>query len=90
MYEFIAHATHFGDDTEAMPTALIQLFGRIESFEKAVMLSDSISVMLSVAKFDALPRIHSPIKLLKDLQKDMIFQWIPSHCGGVGNEIQIT
>jgi hypothetical protein len=84
------NATHFGDEMEAMPTALIQLFGRIWSFEKAVMLSDSISAMLSVAKFDALQRIHSSFKLLEGLEKDMISQWIPSYCGGVGNEIQIT
>jgi ribonuclease HI len=28
---------------------------------------------------------HSPTKLLKGLQKDIKFQWIPSHCD-VGNE----
>jgi hypothetical protein len=31
--------------------------------------------------------IHSFIKLLKGLEKDIKFQWIPSYWGIVGNEI---
>jgi hypothetical protein len=55
------------------------------------MFSDSIAAILSVAKVDALPskrttKIHSTIKLLKGLQKDIKFLWIPSHCAVVGNE----
>jgi hypothetical protein len=30
------HATHFGGEIEAVTTALMQLFGRIQSSEKAV------------------------------------------------------
>jgi hypothetical protein len=35
------HATHFDGEIEAMNTALMQLFGRNGSFEKAVIFSDS-------------------------------------------------
>jgi hypothetical protein len=61
-----------------MNTALVQLFGRTGSFEKAIIFSDSILVIQSVAKSDALPsksiiEMHSSIKLLKGLQKDIIF-----------------
>jgi hypothetical protein len=59
----------------------MQLFGRIVSFEKAVIFSDSSAAMQSIAKLDALPgkrvtEIHSSIKLLQGLQKDIKFQWI--------------
>jgi hypothetical protein len=35
-------------------TALMQLFGRIGSFEKAVIFSDSSAAIQSIAKLDAL------------------------------------
>jgi ribonuclease HI len=82
-------ATHFDGETETN-TAIRQLFSRTGSFEKAVIFSDSTSAILSTAQFDTLPNkrrteIHSPIKLLEDLQKAVKFQWIPSHCGVVDN-----
>jgi hypothetical protein len=85
------NATHFDGGTEAMNTALIQLICRIGSIEKAFILSDSISVIQSVTKFDALPyksvtELHSSIKLLKGLQNDIIFQWIASPYGVIDNE----
>jgi ribonuclease HI len=85
------HATHSDGEMEAMNTALMQLFGRTGSFEKAVIFSDSSAAIQSIAKLDALPskrvaEIHSSIKL-QGLQKDTKFQWIPSHCGVMGNEI---
>jgi hypothetical protein len=53
-----------------MNTALMQLFGRIGSFEKAVIFNDSSAAIQSIAKLDALPskrvpEIHSSIKLLR-------------------------
>jgi ribonuclease HI len=86
------HTTHFDGEIEAMNTALMQLFGRIGSFEKAIIFSDSSAAIQSIAKLDALPsnrvtEIPSSIKLLQGLQKDIKFQWIPSHCGDVGNEM---
>jgi ribonuclease HI len=86
------HATHFDGEIEAMSTALMQLFGRIRSYEKAVIFSDSSAAIQLIAKLDALPskrvtEIHSFIKFLQGLQKDIKFQWIPSHCGVTGNEM---
>jgi ribonuclease HI len=86
------HATCFDREIEAMNTALMQLFGRIGSFEKAVIFSDSTAAIQLLAKLDALPskrltEIHSSIELLQGLQKDVKFQWIPSHCGAMGNEM---
>jgi hypothetical protein len=68
------HATHFDGEIEAMNTALMQLFGRTGSFEKAVIFSDSSAAIQLTAKFDALPSkrvtdIHSSIKLLQGLKK---------------------
>jgi hypothetical protein len=73
-----------------MDTALIQLFGRNGSSENAVIFSDSISAIQSIAKFVTIPskrvtEFHSSIKLSKDLQKDVILQWIPSYFGVMGN-----
>jgi hypothetical protein len=61
-----------------MNTALMQLFGRIGSLQKAVIFGDSTSAIQSTAKFDALPskrvtEIYLSIKLLKGLQKDKSF-----------------
>jgi ribonuclease HI len=78
---------------EAMNTALRQLFSRTGSLKKAVIFNDSTAAILSMAKSDVLSskriteEIHSSIKLLKGLQKDMKFKWISSHCGVVGTEI---
>jgi hypothetical protein len=63
------HATHFDGEIVAMNTALMQLFGRIGSFEKAIIFSESSAAIQSTAKLDALPsrrvtEIHSSIKLL--------------------------
>jgi ribonuclease HI len=58
------HATHFDGEIEAMNTALMNLFGRIGSFEKAVIFSDSSAAIQLIAKLDAHPskrvtEIHS-------------------------------
>jgi hypothetical protein len=86
------HATHFDREVEAMNAALRQLFSGTATFKKAVIFSGSTAAILSVAKFDALQskmitEIHSSIKLLKGLQKDTKFQWIPFHCGVVVDEM---
>jgi hypothetical protein len=62
-------AAHFAGEIEAMDTALMQLFGTIGSFGKAVIFSDSSAAIQSIGKLDALPikrvtEIHSSIKLL--------------------------
>jgi hypothetical protein len=49
------HATHFDGEIEAMNTALMQMFGRNGSFEKAVIFSDSSVAIQLIAKLDALP-----------------------------------
>jgi ribonuclease HI len=85
------HETHFDGEIEAMTTALIQLFGRTGSFEKAVTFSDSTSAKTIDSKIDALSskvvtESHSLTKMLKGLQKDTTFLWIPYHFGVVANE----
>jgi hypothetical protein len=69
------HATHFDGETEAVNTALIQLLCGIGSFEKAVIFSNSVSLIHSIATFYALPskrvaEIQSSMNLLKGLQKN--------------------
>jgi hypothetical protein len=73
-------------------TALRQFFSRTGSCKKAVTFTESTAAILSISKSDAPPskritEIHSSMKLLKGLQHDIKFQWIPSHCGVVGNEM---
>jgi hypothetical protein len=72
-----------------MNAALMQLFGRIGSFQKAVIFSDSSAAIQSIAKLDALPskrvtEIHSSIKLLQGLQKgnQISVATIPLWCYG--------
>jgi hypothetical protein len=62
------------------------------ALKRLVIFSDPISTIQSAVKFDALPskrvtEIHSSIKLLKGLQKDIKLQCMLSHCGVVDNEI---
>jgi hypothetical protein len=83
---------NFGGELEAMNVALMQLVCRIGSFKKAVTLSDSTAAIQSLAKVGApcskgVTEIHLSIKQLKGLQKDVKFQWVPSHCRVVGNEM---
>jgi hypothetical protein len=61
------HSTHFDGETEAVTTALIQLFGRTGCFEKAVKFSDSVSAIQSVVKFYALPskRVWEPPTIIQ-------------------------
>jgi ribonuclease HI len=85
------HATHFDGETEAMNTALMQIFGRTGSFTKAIIFSDSITATELRKKSDALPHkrvteIYSYIKLLKGLQKHIKFMWISYHCDVADNE----
>jgi hypothetical protein len=49
------HATYFDEETEAMNTPLLQLFGRTGSFKKGVIFSDSIIAIQLTAKFYELP-----------------------------------
>jgi hypothetical protein len=68
------YTTHFDGETKAVNTALLQLFSRIRSFEKAVIFSDSILVIQSIATFDALPskkvtKTHSHIKVVEKALK---------------------
>jgi hypothetical protein len=75
-----------------MNAALIQPFGGTGPFEKVVVFNDSISAINSIAKFDTLrskriTETHSSNKMLKGFQKDVKFQWLPSHCGAVCNAI---
>jgi hypothetical protein len=48
------HATYFDSEIEVMNIELIQLFVRIESFQRVVIFSDSISAIQSIAKFETL------------------------------------
>lgn len=49
------HAAYYDGEIEVINTALIQLFGRIGSFENGIILSDEASAIQSIVKFDALP-----------------------------------
>lgn len=75
-----------------MNIALRQLVSRIGSFKKAVIFSDSNAAINSLTKADELPskrvtEIHSSIEQSKGLQKDIKFQWVPSHSGVVSKEM---
>jgi hypothetical protein len=85
---------NFNGEIEAMNTVLMQLFGRIGPFEKAVIFSDSSAATQLIEKLDTVPskrvtEIHS-IKLLQGLQKDIKFQWLLFHCGVMGMKWQTT
>ena len=85
------HATHSDGELEAMNIVLIQVSCTIWIFKKAVI---STAAIHTTAKVDAPPskrntEIDLCVKQLKNLQKYIQFQWVPPHCGIVGNEWKI-
>jgi hypothetical protein len=66
----------------------------VAPLKKVFVFNNSISAINSIAKFDTLrskrvTEIYASIRTLKDLQKDITFQCMPSHCGAVGKSIAV-
>ena len=84
------NSTHFDGELEAINSALKQLFYHINLFNKAVIFSDSKSALqaiyTSVCTTKRTAEIYQSIKHLQSLHKLIVLQWIPSHCGILGNE----
>lgn len=80
-------ATAFDGEIEAITVAIQQLSIRKHSFERAVILSDSKSALQALLnKQNNSQRILECKSLLKVLVHRISFQWIPAHCGILGNE----
>lgn len=86
------NTTPFDGEVEAIRLATQQLLTRVEDFESAVILSDSISAIQAASSLDysdsqRLKSCKENFGLLLTLKKNIVLQWIPSHCDIYGNEM---
>ncbi|GFX39478.1 uncharacterized protein LOC103524116 [Trichonephila clavipes] len=68
--------------------ALQQLAVRLPPIERAVILSDSTSALQALSNYNEnnCLRVQSCRELLGKIKGNIVFQWVPSHCGLWGNE----
>ncbi|KAJ4439355.1 hypothetical protein ANN_07477 [Periplaneta americana] len=82
--------TSFDGEIIAISGSLRNLLCHISKFKNAVILSDSKAAILSiVSKYTPSPQTAEITKMLSQLislNKRIVFQCIPSHCGILGNE----
>ncbi|KAJ4452159.1 hypothetical protein ANN_03677 [Periplaneta americana] len=82
--------TSFDGEIIAISESLRNLLCHINKFKNAVILSDSKAAILSIISKHT-PSSHTAeitkmLSQLIPLNKRIVFQWIPSHCGILGNE----
>lgn len=85
------YTTHYDGELQAILTALQQLFLHINSFQNAVILSDSSSAIMALTHNQTIQdhriiEAKNCIRMLKNLNRNVVLQWIPAHCGVEGNE----
>lgn len=83
--------SNFDGELEAIYIALSQLCARLHSFSKVVIFCDSMSAIQAISSLknnvtSKIREIRKSIKNLKDANKIITFQWVPSHIGIEGNE----
>ncbi|XP_071040579.1 ribonuclease H1-like [Parasteatoda tepidariorum] len=85
------YMTNFDAEIQAIYLALQNLKTRSNEFLRVVLLVDSISAIQAITenqclKTKLLNEIQLDINLLKEMNKTIVIQWIPSHIGIEGNE----
>ncbi|KAJ4439584.1 hypothetical protein ANN_07711 [Periplaneta americana] len=82
--------TSFDGEIIAISESLRNLLCHINQFNNAVILSDSKAAILTiVSKYTPSSQTAEITKMLSQLislNKRIVFQWIPSHCGILGKE----
>ena len=82
--------TSFDGEIIAISESLRNLLCHINKFKNAVILSDSKAAILSIVSkhtpSSQTAEITKMLSQLISLNKRIVFQWIPSHCGILGNE----
>ncbi|KAJ4442056.1 hypothetical protein ANN_11922 [Periplaneta americana] len=82
--------TSFDGEIVAISKSLRNLLCHINKFKNAVIFSDSKAAILSIVSkhtpSSQTAEITKMLSQLISLNKRIVFQWIPSHCGILGNE----
>ncbi|KAJ4444903.1 hypothetical protein ANN_06701 [Periplaneta americana] len=91
LYRSLGYGTiSFDGEIIAISESLRNLLCHINKFRNAVILSDSKAAILSIiSKHTPSSQTAETTKMLSQLislNKRIVFQWIPSHCGILGNE----
>ncbi|XP_035212691.1 ribonuclease H-like [Stegodyphus dumicola] len=84
-----AYSTHSDGELKAIHVALQQLSLRQSSIRRAVVLSDSTSVIQAISSYQECKNtcVQQCQEVIKELSHKISFQWVPSHCGIYGNEM---
>ncbi|KAJ4445182.1 hypothetical protein ANN_06983 [Periplaneta americana] len=86
----LGYGTSFDGEITAISESLRNLLCQINKFKNAVILSDSKAAILSIVSkhtpSSQIAEINKMLSQLITLNKRIVFQWIPSHCGILGNE----
>ncbi|KAJ4447107.1 hypothetical protein ANN_09107 [Periplaneta americana] len=89
-YRSLGYGTSFDGEITVISESLRNLLCHINKFKNAVILSDSKAAILSIVSrhtpSSQTAEITKMLSQLITLNKRIVFQWIPSHCGILGNE----
>ena len=77
------YCTNYRAEVEALVLASQLISSTVEQEAQVVFLTDALSV-LEAASNSKLPRLEDALKSIKCTK--VVLQWIPSHCGILGNE----
>ncbi|XP_069671597.1 uncharacterized protein [Periplaneta americana] len=85
------YTTNFDGEVEAIYTSLQNVFVWLNQCKNIVILSDSKAAIQSISptispKMEKVKEIHCMVKQIQMLNKKVVFQWIPAHCGLNGNK----
>lgn len=57
-------------------------------FNKVVILTQSVETIKSTHPENNIVReIHTAVKMVQGLHKEIMIQWMPAHCQIIGNEV---
>ena len=86
----------FDGEIKAIQSVLKQLAYQPSTFSKVAILCDSQAAISAITSFTSTPICNDILdwrKLIRNLtaqNKEIVLQWIPSHCGIVSNEMADT
>ena len=83
----VTSTVNFEGEVKAIKILLLNFILKIQNFTRAVILVDSKPTIQITLKVLSIRECRQMLQTLKRQQKHIMFQWIPSHIGLMGNEM---